>query len=153
MKRVQASPKPYIDINTDLRKAAKYDFEKDFLNLINNSVCGETMENVRKHRHIKLVTKKKKLFGVKAELPYIKVFRRNFVGYRNEKTCLFRFINNLIRTIMYEFWYDYVKPKYGENPNCCNMHTYSFIQLHIKTYDMYKDIAEDIETRLGTSTY
>ena len=50
---------------------------------------------------------------------------------------------------MYEFWYDYVKPKYGENVKLCYIDTGSFI-IHVKTNDIYKDIAEDVETRFDT---
>ena len=53
---------------------------------------------------------------------------------------------------MYEFWYDYVKPRYGEKVILCYMNRDSFIA-YMKTDDIYKDIAEDVETRFYTSNY
>ena len=61
-------------------------------------------------------------------------------------------ISNLSKTVMYELWYDYVKPKYGENSKLCYMETDSFI-VHVKTDDIYKDIAEHVETRIKTSNF
>ena len=53
---------------------------------------------------------------------------------------------------MYEFWYDFVKPKYGEKAKLSYMDTDSFI-VYIKIDDIYKDLAEDVETRSDTSNY
>ena len=59
-------------------------------------------------------------------------------------------ILELSKMLMYEFWYDYVKPKYDEKAKLCYMDTDSFI-VYIKTNYIYKDIAEDVETRFDTS--
>ena len=61
-------------------------------------------------------------------------------------------ILDLSKTVMYEFWYDYVKPKYGENAKLCYMDTDSFT-VHVKTEDIYDDIAEDVEKRNDTSNF
>ena len=72
-------------MNAKLRKEAKNDFEKDFFKLINNSVFGKTMENVRKHRDIKLVTTDEKRNKLVSESNYHTFFRK-FVSNRNEKS-------------------------------------------------------------------
>ena len=61
-------------------------------------------------------------------------------------------ILEISKTLMYEFWYDYMKPKYGDNVKLCYIDTDSFI-MHIKTEDFYKDLANDVEKRFDTSNY
>ena len=78
--------KEYIDMNTELGKQAKNDFEKDFFKLMNNSVFGKTVENVRKHRDIKLVTTDKRRNKLVSEPNYhaIKGFSENLVAIEME---------------------------------------------------------------------
>ena len=61
-------------------------------------------------------------------------------------------ILDLSKTVMYDFWYDYLKSKYGENAKLCYINTNSFM-VHVKAKYIYKDIAEDVETRFDTSNY
>ena len=70
----------------------------------------------------------------------------------NKPVCLGLSILELSKILMYEFWYDYVKPECDEKAKLCYMDTDSFI-IYIKTDDIYKDIAEDIETRFDISNY
>ena len=80
--------KPYIDMNTELRKEAKNDFEKDFFKLMNNAAFGKTMENVRKHRDIKLVTTDKRRNQLASEPNYhtTKYFSENLIAIDMKKT-------------------------------------------------------------------
>ena len=134
--------KPYIDMNTELRKIAKNDFEKDFFKLMNNAVFRKTMENVRKHRNIKLVTTDKKRSKLVSEPNYrtmnyisedlsIIEMKRTKVK-TNKPIYLGLSILEISKLLMYEFLYDYMKPKYGDNVKLCYMDTDSFI-MNIKT--------------------
>ena len=60
--------------------------------------------------------------------------------------------SELSKIVMHDFWYDYVKPKYGEKAKICYMDTGSFI-VYVKTEDIYSDIGKDVETRFDTSNY
>ena len=152
--------KPYIDMNTELRKQAKNDSEKYFNKLMNN--VGKTMENVRKHRDIKLVTTDKRRNQLVSEPNYhiTKWFSEKLLAIEMKKTnvkmnkpvYLGLSILEISKTLMYEIWYDYMKPKYGDNVKLCYMDTDSFI-MHIKTEDFYKDIADNVEKRFDTSNY
>ena len=154
--------KPYIDMNTELRKKAKNDFEKDFFKLMNNAVFGKTMENVRKHKDFKLITTDKRRNQLVTEPNYyaIKCFSENLLATEMKKTkvkmnkpiSLGLSILEISKILMYEFCYDYMKPKYGDNVKLCYKDTDSFI-MNIKTEDFYKDIANDVEKRFDTSNY
>ena len=61
-------------------------------------------------------------------------------------------ILEICKTLMYEFWYDYIKPKYRNNAKLCYMDTDNFI-INIKTEDLYEDIASDVGERFDTSNY
>ena len=147
--------KPYIDMNTELRKVAENDFKKDFFKLMNNSVFGKTTENIRKHRNIhKLVTADKKRNKLVSEPNYhtinyisedLSIIEMNKTKVKmNKPIYLGLSILEISKILMYEFWYDYMKPKYGDNVKLRYMDTDSFI-MNIKMEDFYKDISNDGE--------
>ena len=153
---------PYIDFYTELRTQAKNNFEKGFFKLMNNSVLTKTMENMRNHKDIKLVTNRESYlktvmkpnfksgihFGVNlmgCEMGKIK-------GVMNKLVYFGQAILDLSKNAMYEFHYNYMKPKYGKNLKLCHMDTYSLVY-HIKTEDFYKDIAADVPRRFAMFGY
>ena len=154
--------KPCIDMNTDLRKQTKKYFEKYFFKLMNNSVFGKTMENVRNHRDIKIVTTDKRRSILASEPSYrsTKYISNDLLIMEMKKTkvkmnkpiYLGQAKLDLSKTLMYEFWYDYIKPKYDHKARLCCMDTGSFV-IYIKTDDFYKDIANDVERWFDTSNY
>ena len=129
---------------------------------MNNSVFGKTMDNLRKHRDIKLVTTDEKRNKLVSEPNYhtTKRFSGNLLAIEMKKTkvkmnkpiYLGMSILDISKTLMYKFWYDYFKPKYGDKAKLCYMDTDSFI-IHIITEDFYKDIADDVEIWFDTSNY
>ena len=153
--------KPYIDFNTKLRIAATNDFERDFFKLMNNSVFGKAMENIRKHRNIKLVTNKDKYLRtvMKSNFKSGVLFGENLMGCEMGRTkvvmkkpvYLGQTILDLSKIVMHEFHYDYMKPKF-EDLQLCYMDTDSLVY-HIKTEDFYADIVNDVEERFDTSGY
>ena len=135
-------------MNTKLRKEAKHDFEKDFVKLMNNSVSRKTIQNVRKYRYIKLVTTNKKR---NQNLIAIEMKKKTKVKM-NKPIYLDMSSLDISKTLMYEFWYDYIKPKYQDRAKLCYMNTDSFV-IHLKTEDFYEDIADDVEKWFDTSNY
>ena len=151
-------------MNTKLRKEAKNKFEKDFFKLMNNSVFGKAMENVRKHRDIKLVTTEEKWIKLVSEPNYhtTKQFSESLLPIEMKKTkvkinkpiyvCMS--LLDISKTLMYEFWYEfwYVKPKYKEKAKLCYMDTDSFV-INIFTEDFFGDINNDVERWFDTANY
>ena len=121
---------------TDLRTEAKSEFEKELFKLMNNAVLGKTMENVRKHRDIKLVTTERRRNYLVPEPNYhttkfftehllvIKMKKKTTTEILMNKTLLLGLsILELSKILMFEFWYDYVKPKYGIKAKLCYIDT------------------------------
>ena len=149
-------------MNTRKRKGAKNSFDKDFFKLMNNAAFGKAMKNVRNHRDIKLVTSDKRRSISVSEPNYhsskciskdLMIMELRKVEVKMTKPIyLGQAILDISKTLMYEFWYDYIKPKYKDKARLCYMDADSFV-MYIKTEDFYKDIASDVERWFDTSNY
>ena len=148
--------------NTRLTKDAKNEFEKDSFKLMNNRVIGKTMEIIKNQKDMTLVTSNKKylkyvmkpnfkdghpfskhLFAVEMGKTKIKMNKPVYLGQAILDHC---------KTLMYEFHYDYMRPKYDSKVKLCYMDTDSFVY-ETETEGFYRDIAKDVEKRFDTSGY
>ena len=129
---------------------------------MNNSDFGKTMENVRNHRGIKLVTSEKRRKRLVSEPNYHS--RKNLSDHlmaiemkktrikMNKPLYLGMSILDFSKALMYKFWYVYFKPKYGDRAKLCYTDTDNFI-MNIITEDVVQDISNDVEKWFDTSNY
>ena len=144
--------KQYIDFNTEKRKNAKNFFEKDFFKLMNNSVFGKTMENLRKRVDVRLVTDEKKLLKLASKPTYVssKIFNENLVAVHKIKETLTlnrpayvgMCILDLSKTLMYDFHYNYIKKNYEDKAKLLFTDTDS-LTYEIEAEDVYQDFWND----------
>ena len=153
--------KQYIDFNAQKRTHAKNSFEKDFFKLMNNSVFGKTMENIRKRVDVRLVTSKEKLSKLASKPTVVssKIFNENLVAVHKIKETLTMnrpayigmCILDLSKTLMYDFHYNYIKHKYGNKAKLLFTDTDS-LTYEIETKDAYKDFFKD-KSKFDNSDY
>ena len=144
--------KKYIDFNTNKRTLSSNDFEKNFFKLMNNSVFGKTMENLRKRVDVRLVTDKEKLLKLASKPSYVssKIFNENLVAVHKIKETLTMnrpaFVGACIldssKTFMYDFHYNYIKYKYGDKAKLLFTDTDS-LTYEIETPDAYADFIQN----------
>ena len=153
---------PYIRKNTELRKTASNSFEKDFFKLMNNSVFGKTIENIRKRQNIKLVDNRKTALKLskKPNFERVTIFDKNLIAVHMKKTEVYfnkpvyvgQAILDLSKTLMFDFHYNYIKDKYNNKAELLFTDTDS-LMYQIQTEDFYKDITADVESKFDTSDY
>ena len=151
---------PYIDFNTQKRTVAKNDFEKNLFKLMNNSVFGKTMENIRKRVNIKIAPTVDKAEEYVRQPGFVRFEEMlSFYVIHMKKANLFLnkpiytglAVLDLSKLLMYEFYYDRLKPKYGDNCRLLYTDTDSLI-MEVATEDVYKDCLPDLD-EYDTSEY
>ncbi|CAH3150037.1 unnamed protein product, partial [Porites evermanni] len=153
---------PYIRKNTELRKTASNSFEKDFFKLMNNSVFGKTIENIRKRQNIILVDNRKKAVKLSSRPNFERatIFDKNLIAvhmknteiYFNKPVYVGQAILDLSKTLMFNFHYTYIKEKYKNKAELLFTDTDS-LMYEIKTKDFYLDICPDVRGKFDTSDY
>ena len=149
---------PYIRKNIDLRKTASSSFEKDFFKLMNNSVFGKTIENIRKRQNVVLVDDRKlaNKLSSKPNFERITIFDENLIACHMKKKlkCIStnQAILDLSKTLMFDFHYNYIRKKYNNKAELLFTDTDSLMYL-IQTEDFYHDVNKDIKKKFDTSDY
>ena len=153
---------PYIRKNTELRMCAANSFEKDFFKLMNNSVFGKTIENIRKRQNIHLIDNRKKAVKLSSRPNFDRctIFDRNLIAlhmlktevYVNKPVYVGQAILDLSKTLMFDFHYTYIKKKYKNKVELLFTDTDSLLY-EIKTKDFYLDICPDVRDKFDTSDY
>ncbi|KMQ85714.1 hypothetical protein RF55_15565, partial [Lasius niger] len=154
----------YIELNTKFRTQAKNDFEKNLYKLMNNAVFGKTMENVRNHVDVKLLTKWDGRYGAEAMIAKPNfhsrsVFAENLIAVElrklevkfNKPIYVGMCILDISKVCLYEFHYEYMSPLYRDKCRVMYTDTDSLIY-HIECDDVYENMKRDI-ARFDTSDY
>ena len=153
---------PYIRKNTELRKTAANSFEKDFFKLMNNSVFGKTIENIRKRQNVFLIDNREKASKLTCRPNFERatIFDRNLLAIHLKKTEIYfnkpvyvgQAILDLSKLLMFDFNYNYIQKKYSKKVRLLFTDTDS-LMYELKTDDFYADISADIKARFDTSDF
>ena len=153
---------PYILKNIELRKAAANSFAKDFFKLMNNSVFGKTIENIRKRQNVELIDNRREASrpSTKPNFDLATIFDRSLIAVHMKRTEVYfnkpiyvgQALLDLSKTLMFDFHYDYIRAKYDDAAELLSTDTDSLLYL-IHTDDFYQDISHDIKRKFDTSDY
>ena len=151
---------PYVERNIEQRKLARNSFEKDFWKLANNSVFGKTCENVMNRFDVRLVNDRKKALKlvVKPNYKHFTIYNQDLVGIQmglnkvktNKPSYVGVAILDLSKILMYDFYYELVRPTWGDNAEVLFTDTDS-LALFIQTEDIFQDIAPHVGEWFDTS--
>ena len=154
---------PYIRKNTELRKTAANGFEKDFFKLMNNSVFGKTIENIRKRQNVFLIDNRQKALKLTCRPNFERatIFDQNLLAihlkksevYFNKPVYVGQAILDLSKLLMFDFHYNFIQKKYSYKKARLLFTDTDSLMYQLKTDDFYDDISADIKARFDTSDF